>query len=196
MNKKLPVLLISILLVVLCFSGCTNTEKQNNNSIEEQTNDSKNNFNESSLLYTNYTHSYSIQLKENWTVEEGNWHAILSKNDTTPPRLVIQISNPTELNPDLFATFEETVERNLEGFAEMYSLANYNLTSANYTTFKGFQAHDATFIYISGSKNFKDRFFSFVREDIVYHFWVKTYIEFYDEYLNEINQIIDSFTFL
>lgn len=194
MKGKLSGLLITVLLLTVVFSGCN--EKDTNNgksSTGNELNEPQGEFNETTHTYTNYTNNFSITINGNWSIDEHTLSGItLYREGLSQYEVVtIDITEPLTLTE---TTFEGWIETDLDTLPEWKD--GFELISANYTTFKGLKAHEIIYRYGENSSGIKEKQFAIEKDNKMYYIFYGTSPIRYEKYLDEANQIINSFTIL
>jgi|GEM_PF-4820968 len=149
---------------------------------------------DTNYTYTNNMYNFSVVLNENWNVTYEDWMGInierkgLGQYDVVK----IDISLPLTLTQD--STFEDWIDTDLNTLPDWKD--GFELISSNYTTFKSLKAHEIIYRYGEDNTGIKEKQLAIEKDNKMYHIFYSTDPIKYEEYLDEANEIINSFTLL
>jgi len=149
---------------------------------------------DTNYTYTNNMYNFSVVLNENWNVTHEDWMGINIERKGLGQYDVVKIDISLPLTLTQETTFEDWIETDLNTLPEWED--GYELISANYTTFKGLKAHEIIYRYGEDDSGMKYWDLAIEKDNKMYYIFYYTDPIKYEIYLDEANEIINSFTLL
>jgi len=149
---------------------------------------------DTNYTYTNNMYNFSVVLNENWNVTHEDWMGINIERKGLGQYDVVKIDISLPLTLTGWTTFENQIEVDLQTLPDWKD--GFELISSNYTTFKGLKAHEIIYRYGEDNTGIKEKQLAIEKDNKMYHIFYSTDPIKYEEYLDEANEIINSFTLL
>lgn len=183
MNKKPLIAVITLVLIAVGLSGCT----EDGNTGDTGTEGNKS----SSLGYSNQEYGFGLNPPNGWSVDEDSLFGIVRFHHSTNQSTInLYVLEPTPLGPG--GTLDDAVNNVLNTYP-MY-MENFTLISSNTGTVNGMDAHEIVYTITSGSYLMKNKQVMIEANDMVFSIWYSAIQSSYDTYTAVVGQSIQSFT--
>ena len=184
MKKKLFFISISIILLALVFSGCTDN---NNNSDNGGTDSALDGL---SYINTDYTPNFGMNYPDGWTVNENDqFGPVRFYGDTINGFQVnLGITEPIPLDGETLTSVASQME---EGYPEMFT--NYTYVSSKTFTINGMDSYELIYTFSQGNYDVKGKQVLIEKNEVVYFLTFTAGVDSFNDYIDVVDDSISSF---